>query len=592
MRGYSVGPPVPSGVRRLHLNEFRHAHPPSVLAAAQAVGAELAKPEVAAGLLTNYMPSPEARIGETLARYMSAALGVDVGQQCLAVAPGSDDVLRAVIDMAGSRGLEAAIIGVPSYTQFEHCARLRGLSVVKYQLGLRMTQEALEASLLYHEALLARGALVYLCSPNNPTGILWESGLIIRLAGIFPRSLFLVDEAYVEYAAAKQAVARDWAEAAFILNSRSAAPAALARPNVIVSRTLSKAFGLAGLRVGYALGQEGNADEIRAAVNSKGFRPGAAAIVEAAVAEAPYYLKVASETMVLGAITAARLSTEGWFVAFADANFFLVYVGTGSPDGRSPVSLLSEAGVQVRCRNDQPGLAGFARVTAGCEEDCVATLKAFSVLERPPDPPQRFYTDKRRIATLKALIRQVAGILHAAGVTYWAQGGTMLGAWRHEGMIPTDDDGDLAYLRPNDGEDPLAGLVGVFARAGVTLQRNRTDAYWQCGLNVPGAKISEDHVDVFSYKAVAEDGQTYYELEDPRFRAEDPGSAEAHCNTRYSEPELFPLTRGRFYEYELPMPAQSGKVLGRALGGDFMAVMRVRTGGGLAEFALVDPSPA
>jgi hypothetical protein len=161
-------------------------------------------------------------------------------------------------------------------------------------------------------------------------------------------------------------------------------------------------------------------------------------------------------------------------------------------------------------------------------------------------------------------------------------------------MVPTDDDVDLAYLvePPGAGGDPLPELVGAFRSEGLTLQRNRTDAYWQIGTNPPGGPISEAHVDLFGYRRRPGEGGGAFVLEDPRFSEEDPASPEAHCNTRYGPDELFPLQAGQFYDQPIRVPFRSHRALLRALGPDCMEVMRARARPGLRVVELVDFGPA
>ena len=308
------------------------------------------------------------------------------------------------------------------------------------------------------------------------------------------------------------------------MNRLSVVPAALALDNVVVARTMSKAFGLAALRVGYAVGTAKTIGALAVAVSPKAFNPIASRVAQAALLHHAYYYAMVMTARREAARTVTVLQSRGFWALNTPGNFYLVYVGAAA----GAVAQLARAGVQVRNRDDMPGLAGFVRVTAGSEGDSDAVLEAFCSIPLPAGPPpQTLYTPKGVITQLKTLVKKTLRVLDGARVQAWAQGGTMLGMARHRsalipgGAIPTDDDADLAYARV-DGVDPLAVLVDRFARAGLTLQRNRTDAYWQVGTNGQGTAISPVHIDVFSYSLVGSGGNVWYVLDDPRFREEDP----------------------------------------------------------------------
>ena len=582
---YNIGPLTGDG-RRLHLNEYRYAHAGGVAAAYRAAAAETPVDE----LLSQYPTGPSPELLQKLARFVGAP-----GPQYVTVAAGSDEALRAAIDTCGMRGQDTVVVGVPTYTHFAHFASVRGLRLCEYALGLETTAQAHADLLGLYASELEAGALVYIGSPNNPTGDVWGEKTIEDFARRYPRSLFLIDEAYTEFAgvAATGPVGSASAEPATRFNARSLVGLAARTRNVVVSRTFSKAFGLAALRVGYAVGTPEAIAEFNLVLSPKAFGRlsgvGAVAVLDAL----PHYLA----TTVTAIETTERLVHElraaGWWVLPAPANFFLVY----AHDAQWLVGAMERHGIFIRNRSGLPGLAGFVRISAGSSEDCGAVLRAFNGLNPPVVPAiQRFYVPKAKIAGLRDLLRKTMAVLTTEAPQLWLHGGTLLGAVRHHGIIPWDDDIDLAYALENENaEDPFAGMVGTFAAAGLTLQRNRTDAYWQVGTNAAGGGISSTHLDIFPFIGRETAEGTEYVVAVERFQNETPDCPDAHCNIRFGAGELYPLQEAPFYDGVMNIPRCSKEVLARALGPDYAESARIRSkqpGNGTVIYTIRDFYPA
>ncbi len=577
---YELGPLPSRAAARLHLNEFRFEHAPGVLRALAAATADPAT-------CTLYASAPTPALRSALLAYLGLAQAARERVVDVAVGAGSDEILRAVVDACALRGITRVFGGEPTYTHFSHFVKLRGLRWVPLNLGLSPSFDDLTALLGLHAPDLDKGALVYLCTPNNPTGHKWGLAELRELAGRHPAALFLFDEAYIEFEGAAQDMlaAPSTPEQAYACLNASSAVSLLRAPealgNVVIARTFSKAFGLAGLRVGYCAAAAGLIDEISVALSPKSVTALADAGARGALAEAEHYLSCAQLVAIERMRVVGSLKQLGIPVGGAGGNFVLFAL---PPAG---VAALREQGVFVRERGTLPGLQGFARVTIGTGLDTDAFLRGLRALSsakgelpRPGAQIQSAFTPKKQIAAIRALLAATLGLLREKKVEAWLDAGTLLGAARHGGLLPWDDDGDAGYLVPASGEDPLAAsdMRDAFRARGITLQRNRTDAYWQAGTQEPGAPLSQIHIDLFPYRWDSEAG--FYLNADPRFRYEAAAdNANADCNPRYGKDELFPLASLPFYGEERPVPARYGAVLDRALGAGWRTEAVIRVGG-------------
>jgi histidinol-phosphate aminotransferase len=198
------------------------------------------------------------------------------------------------------------------------------------------------------EQMLQTGArVIYLCSPNNPTGTAFDQADMMRIAdGLRGGAVLLIDEAYAEY------------------DRQSLAVWAAASSRVIVLRTLSKAYGLAGLRVGYALGP---ADLIMDLEKSRGpFKVGglAEAIAVAAIErDGDWVREIVRRTRENRERLAAALADLGLRCWPSAANFILVAAPGG--DARGLRLSLRRLDIGVRAFPDLPQTGGCIRVTVG-----------------------------------------------------------------------------------------------------------------------------------------------------------------------------------------------------------------------------------
>jgi histidinol-phosphate aminotransferase len=179
----------------------------------------------AAGL--NRYPEPYPR---TLETRLAALYGVEPSQ--LIVGRGSDEGIDLLARAFLRPARDAVLICPPTFGMYRLVARIQGAIVVEVPLlreqGFALNEGALSRS------LIRAVKLVFFCSPNNPTGNLVEAGLIERIARMLAgRALVIVDEAYAEFSSSPSFVGR--------LGEL---------PNLVVLRTLSKAYALAGARCG------------------------------------------------------------------------------------------------------------------------------------------------------------------------------------------------------------------------------------------------------------------------------------------------------------------------------------------------------
>jgi histidinol-phosphate aminotransferase len=188
-------------------------------------------PHAGAPRLNRY---PEPQPAELVAR-LASLYGVTPDR--LLVTRGSDEGIDLLLRAFCRAGRDSILITPPTYGMYVVAAGIQGARVVSVPL-VREKDFALDAEAVLRAVLATPELkLVFLCSPNNPTGQLLDRDTVLRIVGaLATRAVVVVDEAYAEFSTEPSLVEELGANA-----------------NLVVLRTLSKAFGLAGARVGVTL---------------------------------------------------------------------------------------------------------------------------------------------------------------------------------------------------------------------------------------------------------------------------------------------------------------------------------------------------
>ena len=296
----------------------------------------------AAGEVVSRYP---ALYAHELKRLLAAYAGVR--EEELITGCGSDDVLDSAMRAFGEPGVDAVAFPVPSFSMIPTFARMNVLRPVGVPLTGDWDADA--------DGLLATGAkIIYLCSPNNPTGTLTSEAAIRRVVSEAP-GIVILDEAYAEFAGVSHvAEAPGW-------------------ERVLVTRTLSKAFGLAGLRVGYGTGAAWLVREVEKARGPYMVNAMAQRAVEAALRDDLEWVEArARDAVESRERLATALAALGLDVLPSAANFLLAR----SPRARHVAATLQRKGILVRLFTDLPLVGDALRIGAGPWEQMEEILEA------------------------------------------------------------------------------------------------------------------------------------------------------------------------------------------------------------------------
>jgi histidinol-phosphate aminotransferase len=280
---------------------------------------------------------PEREKGETV---VAAHLGVS--REELLLTNGTDEAIHLICETYLEPEDEVLIV-VPTFAMFEIYAAATGARVISIPAGpdfVFPTRRVLAQ-------INNRTRLIAVANPNNPTGTFVPIADLIQIAQAAPDAAVLVDEAYFEFCG--ESMARNWRELC----------------NLFVSRTFSKAYGMAGLRIGVLMGNPKQMSVIRRASSPYNLNSVALACLTDALGDQEFVRDYVAQ-----AVEGRReleIELAVWGVCFwpSRANFVLFHLGERC---KPFIAEMRKRGILVRDRSSDPGCQDCVRITVGRRE--------------------------------------------------------------------------------------------------------------------------------------------------------------------------------------------------------------------------------
>jgi histidinol-phosphate aminotransferase len=337
----SYHPPLSGRVGlRLDFNENTDSCSPRVLRRLQRVGSQD---------LATY---PER---EPVEEITAAFLKVERNEVLLT--NGVDEAIHLLCQTYLDRGDEALIV-VPTYSMYAIYAKAAGGEVIR----ARAAEDFSFPLAAVMKAVTPRTRLIAIANPNNPTGSVVSNDEMLALAHVAPQAALLVDEAYFEFYGTT------------ILERRREAA------NVFVARTFSKAYGMAGLRLGVLIGDEEQMRVVRRISSPYNVNALALACLPEALADQSYISEYVAEVLE-GRIRLEHALKEREIQFWpSQANFVLLRVGQSRTDAALFAEQMRQRGILVRDRSADEGCEGCVRITIGRREHVGRLLQALDVV--------------------------------------------------------------------------------------------------------------------------------------------------------------------------------------------------------------------
>ncbi|HET8826445.1 MAG TPA: histidinol-phosphate transaminase [Terriglobales bacterium] len=295
--------------------------------------------------------------GENLARYpvrgtgeLAVAKHFGISTEEVLLTNGTDEAIHLVCETYPEPGDEAIIV-VPTFAMFEIYAAQTGAKVI----SIPAAKDFGFPTDTVISAITPRTRFIAVANPNNPTGTFVPIADLARIADCAPDAAVLIDEAYFHFAG--ETAATRWREI----------------PNLFVSRTFSKVYGMAGLRIGVLMGNIEQMKMLRRASSPYNLNSVAVACLPEALADEQYVSNYVAQCL------EGRRELESELAAWnvkhwpSRANFVLMYLGENC---RPFIQRMRERGILVRDRSADYGCKQCVRITVGIREHNQQMLSA------------------------------------------------------------------------------------------------------------------------------------------------------------------------------------------------------------------------
>lgn len=342
-------PPAPAGPLRIGSNENPYGPGPAAVTAVRLAIDEAHR-------------YPGQIVGRLSAEIASR---LEVPADSVLLAPGSGEILRASV-LAFTSGTRALVTAAPTFEAPGRTAAAVGSPVrsVPVDPQGRLDLEGMAAK-------AADAGLVFACNPNNPTGgangARAVADFVARVRKASPDAVILVDEAYFEYVEDP--------------DYGTAIPLTRTDPRVVVSRTFSKIYGMAGLRVGYLIGQPATLAAVRHHLSSGTLAGPSSAAALASLSDAELVARQRALNREARAFTRRAFEAAGFEVLPSEANFLMVNV---KQEVQGFLAGCRERGVMLA--RPFPPLSTYARISIGTLDEMRQAVELMLPVAARPAP--------------------------------------------------------------------------------------------------------------------------------------------------------------------------------------------------------------